>query len=169
MFYIDPLPKDFSQKIDLRPAVLEGIKETNKNMLLRKLKFFGAKGIHYLASDIRNWPKKYTQQKIDNQLLWDYRILERAGTGGSGYRYIYADFLKEAAVLFQSEVLEECGNMYSKAADCWRQFTVGCNRYISRKVITLNEMADFIDEAAEYEKKSFLTIKNQFLKNIKKL
>lgn len=167
MFHIDPLPKDFSQKTDLRPAVFEGIMETCKNMLSLKLGFFGAKGIHYLANDIRKWPKKYTQQKINNQLLWDYRILERAGTGGSGYRYIYSDFLKEAAVLFQSEVLHECGNMYSKAADCWRQFTVGCNRYISRKGVTLNELADFIDEAAEYEKQTFLIIKNQFLKNIK--
>ena len=166
MFHIDPLPENYSAKIDLKPAIIDGMKETCKNMVSRKLKFFGAKGIHYLANDTRKWQKKYTQKEIDNQLLWDYRVLERAGTGGSGYRYIYADFLKEAAALFQSEVLEECGNLLTNAADCWRQFTVGCTRYISRKGVTLNELADMIDEAGNYEYQTFMKIKKDFLKNI---
>lgn len=164
MFHIDPLPEDYSAKIDLKPAIIDGMKETCKNMMSRKLKFFGVKGIHYLANDTRKWPRKYTQKEIDNQLLWDYRILERAGTGGSGYRYIYADFLKEAAALFQNEVLEDSGRLFTNAADCWRQFTVGCNRYISRKNITLNELADAIDEAGNYEYKAFKQLKEGFLK-----
>ena len=95
--------------------------------------------------------------------MWYYRLIEQAGTGGAGYRYMYSDFLKEAAALLQSEALDECSSILHTAADHWRQFTVNCNRYINRQGVTLNEMADIMDEASNCEMQTFKKIK-AFLK-----
>lgn len=160
MFYLDPLPKDFATKVDLRSAVIEGLKEVSWNMLSIPIKYFGIKGIHYFANDMRKWHKKYTDDKIDYTLLWYYRLIEQAGTGGAGYRYMYADFLKESASLLQKESLQESGDLLATAADYWRQFTVGCNRYISRTGVTLNELADMVDEAGNKECEAFKKLKS---------
>ena len=163
MFHIDLLPADYTEKVDLKTAVVAGLKEACKNMVSIPMPWFGYRGIHYFANDLRKWPKKYSEERIDFVLLHYYRLIEQAGTGGAGYRYIYADFLKEAAKLFESEVLEDSASVFTAAADLWRRFTVGCNRYLKRESITLNDLADAIDEAGNCEEKTFKTIKKDFL------
>lgn len=165
MFYIDPLPANYAETIDLKPGIIGGLKETCRNMLSVPMPWFGTKGIHFMANDVRKWEKKHTPELIDLSLLWYYRIIEQAGTGGAGYRYMYADFLKESAELFQSEALADSSDIMCKSADCWREFTVGCDHYIKRTGVTLNELADIIDEAGRYEEQTFKTIRKGFLNN----
>lgn len=167
MFYIDPLPANYAETVDLKPAIISGLKETCRNMLSIPMPWFGTKGIHFMAKDMRKWEKKHTPELIDLSLLWYYRLIEQAGTGGSGYRYIFADFLKESADIFQSEALAESSDIMRKAADTWRVFTVDCNRYLDKKGVTLNEMADVIDEAGRLEHDALANIKKKFLKTIK--
>lgn len=167
MFYIDPLPANYAETVDLKSAIIEGLKEACRNMLSIPMPWFGSKGIHFMANDMRKWEKKHDQELIDLTLLWYYRLIEQAGTGGSGYRYIFADFLKESAEIFQSEVLADSSDIMRKAADCWRAFTVDCNRYLNKTGVTLNEMADIIDEAGNNEYKAFKKLKNDFLKKNK--
>ena len=167
MFYFDPLPADYDENVDVKAAVIDGLKEACQNMVSIPLPWFGYRGIHYYANDIRKWPKKYSEEKIDFMLLHYFRLIEQAGTGGAGYRYLYADFLKEAAVLLQSGALDESADLMRKAADTWRVFTVDCNRHINKADITLNEMADVIDEIGDLERDTFANIKKKFLKNIK--
>lgn len=163
MFYIDPLPSDFADHVDLKQAIIKGLDEACRNMTSIPFMFFGIKGMHYFAKNLRKWERKFSQEHIDYSLLWYYRILEQAGTGGAGYRYMYADFLKEAAGFFNSQVLGDCAANYVAAADTWRKFSVGCNRYINRKNITMNELADIVDEAAYLEFETFKKIKKNFL------
>lgn len=159
LFYIDSLPSNYTETVDLKPAIIGGLKEACRNMISVPLPWFGCKGIHFMANDLRKWNKKHTPELIDLSLLWYYRIIEQAGTGGAGYRYMYADFLKESADLFQSELLADSSEAMGKSADSWRMFTVDCNRYINKTSVTLNEMADIVDEASVYEKQSFTKIK----------
>lgn len=163
MFYLDPLPANYAEKVDIRSAAIAGLKEACRNMVSTPMPWFGYRGIHYFANDLRRWPKKYTEKKIDFNLLHYYRLIEHAGTGGAGYRYIYSDFLLEAAKLFESQVLEDSAAVFSTAADQWRQFTIGCNHYLNRAGITMNELADMVDEAGNCEEKTFKTIKKEFL------
>ena len=128
--------------------------------------WFGYRGIHYFANDLRKWPKKYTDDKIDFLLYHYYRFIEQAGTGGAGYRYIYADFLKEAAILFQDATLEKSSDYMSKAADSWRTFTVNGSRHIKKTGVSIDEMADILDEAGNYEYETFMNIKKNFLKKV---
>ena len=163
MFYFDELPSDYAQTVDLQSAIIAGMTETCKNMLSIPMPWFGCKGMHYLAKQMRKWPKKYPKDKIDYLLYEYYRLIEQAGTGGAGYRYIYSDFLKNAADLFQDSTLEESSAMMRKAADTWRAFTIKASRHIKHTGVSIDEMADIIDEAGNCEYQTFTNIKKNFL------
>ena len=164
MFYFDKLASDYAKNVDIKAATIAGLRETCKYMLSIPMPWFGCKGIHYFAKELRKWEKKYAEKKINFLLYEYYSLIEQAGTGGAGYRYIYAAFLKEAAELLQDDVLEECSDIMRKAADSWRSFTVNASRHIYKAGVTLNELADMVDEAGEYEQNTYMKIKKEFLK-----
>ena len=166
MFYMDKLPADYAEHVDMNSAIIAGIKEACKNMLSNPFPWFGCKGIHYLAKQIRKWPQKYTKDKIDYLLFEYYRLIEQAGTGGAGYRYIYSDFLKDAANRLQDSALEESSDIMRKAADSWRVFTVNGSRHIKNTGVSLAEMADILDEAGNLEYETFTNIKKKFLSKL---
>lgn len=164
LFYFDGMTKDLLAPEKLKPAIVAGLKKTVHDILGIPFRYFGPKGIHYFANDLKTWEQKYPQKRVDYLVLWLYRFIERAGTGGAAYRFMYADFLKESAELFQSEVLNDSQAFIRQAADGWRQFSINCNNYIKREGITLNEMADILEEISNYEKTAFTKIKKEFLK-----
>ena len=165
LFYFDGMTKDLLAPEKLKTAIVAGLKRSVHNILGIPFRYFGPKGIHYFANDFKTWEQKYPEKRVDYLVLWLYRFIERAGTGGAAYRYLYADFLKEAAELFQSEVLSDCQTIMRQAADGWRQFSIDCNQYIKREGVTLNEMADILEEISQYEKTAFTKIKKEFLKH----
>ena len=92
-----------------------------------------------------------------------------AGTGGSGYRYIYSRFLKECAAVFQDEHFETYSETLVKAADSWRAFSVDIMHYRKQTSVTLNEMAEKLYTAADYEQETFKGIQKNILKKYKHL
>lgn len=167
MIYLNQINKDILSPENMKPAIIAGLKEACKNMIKIPFPYFGYKGLHYFANDLRKWEQKYDKKQIDARLLKYYRLIERGGTGGAGYRIMYSDFLKESTALFQDGALEESSVMMSNAADLWRQFSVNCGRFMKEDGITLNEMADIIDAVASAERDTFVIIKKKFLKHVK--
>lgn len=47
--------------------------------------------------------------------------MERGGTGGSLFRNIYTDFLKEGSTILESKELEQASEKYKEIALLWRQ------------------------------------------------
>lgn len=165
LFYFDDR-NVFKNNIDnkmLKKAIEKGLRETCDAMLRIPFPYFGTKGILYFSKDMKNWEQKYNRKQICYRLLWYYRVIERAGTGGAGYRYLFSDFLKEASDLFQKEILNDCSKRSDAAADYWRQFSLGCRRYLKQDGITLNELADLIAMAGCSEYDVFYNIKKHFL------
>lgn len=169
MFYLDPPPADFAEKVDLKPAIIQGLEESCNRMLRIPLPFYGYTGLHVFAKNLKCWKIYFSRRLRGYILLWFYRLIETAGTGGAGYRYIYSDFLKEAAGVFESEVLDDCSKMMVEDADLWRQFSLDCRRYMKTENMTLNEMADLLETIGQHEKQIFTKIDKEFLKtNLKK-
>ena len=164
MFHFDPLPEGFAEKVDLKRAVKEGLKDTCHNMLSIPFRYFGVRGMRYFADDMRRWEKHYTPKQIGYRMLWYYRVIERAGTGGAGYRFIYADFLKEAAALCESKALEESASQMAVTANQWRQFSLDCRRFLRKdEDVSIQAMAEMLDEISENEKQVFLRIRKEYL------
>ena len=167
MFYIDPLPEGFGENLDLRPAVIQGLEESCRRMLRVPVPFYGWTGLNYFGNSLKMWKVWFSEKLIGFILLWIYRLIETAGTGGAGYRYIYADFLNEAATLFDNEVLADCAKMMGDDADAWRQFSLDCRRYMKSDNITLKEMAELLQTIGQQEKQIFTKIDTEFLKPIR--
>ena len=112
------------------------------------------------------WKIWFSEELRGYILLWFFRLIETAGTGGAGYRYMYADFLKQASEIFQNEVLADCSQQMEVDADTWRQFSLDCRRYMKSENVTLNEMADILETIGQQERAIFTTIDTQFLKPV---
>src|SRR5690606_26084103 len=95
--------KNLSAQVDLAPAIKEGIRLASNRILNKPLPWAGIKGMHLLAERIKKYPKKLTPEQNTLYLSNIVRMQEVVGTGGSGYRFLYADFLKEAGEYLQSD------------------------------------------------------------------
>ncbi|MEN8168590.1 MAG: DUF4872 domain-containing protein, partial [Pseudomonadota bacterium] len=56
------------------------------------------------------------------------RMQEEIGTGGGGFRFMYAAFLQEAAAIMSSDLLAEAADKMTDIGDEWRLFALMCAR-----------------------------------------
>ncbi len=111
-----------SKELDLEDAIIKGIKHVCKDMLDIPVPIFGVKGIRYLARQMRSWPKKLGDKKASLYMGQVVRMLEEIGTGGAGFRFMYAAFLQEAAHELNQPWLNDMSKEMTVAGDRWREF-----------------------------------------------
>jgi len=124
--YVNPSP-------DIRKACITGMLDSCKQMIGIPLPLFGVKGMRYLAKKIVKWPEKLGYVEACRQLAHILRMQEEMGTGGAGFRYMFAAFLQEASELFESSELNELSNEMTAIGDIWREFAVVSARIIKQK------------------------------------
>ncbi len=158
MYHIESLPANY----DLKEAIIKGIKKTSKDMLNIPVPLFGVKGIRYLARRLRKWPKKLGPKKASLYLGQMVRMLEEIGTGGAGFRFIYAAFLQESARELNQPWLEEVSVEMTDAGDKWREFALIAGRIFKNRTgatESYNAAADVLMDIADREKKIFMRLK----------
>ena len=87
----------------------------------------GVHGIRMLAKNISklgNGDQHYAQLFMGHIV----RMQEEIGTGGAGFRFIYAAFLQESAALLDSTFLNDRSAEMTQIGDEWRDFAVLCAR-----------------------------------------
>lgn len=112
-----------SVKPDFRFGVMAGLQAVVRGML-QPFPLTGVRGIRFLARRLRRWPQRLGQQRAELHLGHVVRMQEEIGTGGGGFRFLYADFLREAGELLACEPLTEVGRELTAAGDRWRDFAV---------------------------------------------
>ena len=68
-------------------------------MLKTPLPVAGVGGIGFLADRLEKWPTKLGERNAALHVGQLIRMQEEIGTGGAGFRFMYAAFLQEAAPL----------------------------------------------------------------------
>jgi len=58
------------------------------------------------------------------------RMQEEIGTGGGGFRFLYASFLQELAAKTGYPALEGLASRLVEIGDCWREFALASARMI---------------------------------------
>jgi len=154
----------FPQKIGepdidlLKKAIKSGIKRNIRDMLRIPGHIAGVKGIKYTSRKIRTWREKLGQRKAGLYLGQIVRMQEEIGTGGGGFRFIYAAFLEEAANYLQEEKLIRISEDFTKSGDLWRSSAVemaGIYKGRLGEQKDFNEVADILLEIYETEKQAF--------------
>jgi hypothetical protein len=120
MYCISEIP----EQIDLPLAVKKGIAETCRMMIRTPIPLIGVGGIRLLARSVKKWPGKYGKRKAVLYLGHTIRMQEEIGTGGGGFRFMYAAFLQEAAGILNNSTLSDISRKMTSAGDKWREFAL---------------------------------------------
>lgn len=158
-------PVEINPSIDLQAAIRKSIKRTVHMMLYAPVPFIGVKGIHYLRRKIERLNPREDLKYVRLLLGHIVRMQEEIGTGGGGFRFMYAAFLQEAGLLLGSAQLDEASRMMTEAGDMWRQFASACARVCKRKTedFDVEEIAKLVQKCAEQEKLVYYFLKTSLI------
>jgi len=154
-------PIEIPSNIDWETAIKKGIKNTCNDMLA-PLPIIGVAGMRYLSRSIRKWPVKKGVKVANHYLAQMVRMQEEIGTGGGGFRFIYAAFLQEASVILKNEKLKELSLEMTNIGDLWRDFAVNAARVYkkrSNQTDVYNSLADELLKLADLEEAFFKKLK----------
>lgn len=155
-------PVRVNRDIDLSKAIKKALKRTVHMMLYAPVPFIGVKGIHYMARKIERLPARGDLRYARLLLAHIVRMQEEIGTGGGGFRFMYAAFLQEAGELLGSGPLGEASEMMTEAGNLWRQFALVSARACKNKAVDpdLGEIVQRLRACAAQERLVYQTIKS---------
>lgn len=154
-------PIEIPETVDLKKAIIKGIKSTCNDMLA-PAPIVGVRGIKHVAKLIKKWPIKYGTKEANHYLAQMVRMQEEIGTGGGGFRFIYAAFLQEAAAILENDELNILAAEMTEIGDQWRDFAVEASRiYKNRSTQTdvYNTVSDQLMNIANKEEIFFKKLK----------
>ncbi|MDO6603312.1 BtrH N-terminal domain-containing protein [Arenibacter palladensis] len=156
-------PTAFPEQLQLEKAIIKGIKHTCRDMLA-PVPVVGVKGIRKIAKLIRKWPKAKGIKIANHYLGQIVRMQEEIGTGGGGFRYIYAAFLQEAGKLLTNNQLLELSKEMTLIGDQWRDFAVEASRIYKNRsnsvaVDQYGHVATLLEDIANKEEVFFKKLK----------
>lgn len=158
MYYIESVPDN----IDFKAAIQRGIKQTCMFMLTPPIPWFGYKAIFLLANKIQQYPKKLESRRASLYLGNIIRMQEEIGTGGAGFRYLYAAFLQEAGEKLGREDLKQFSKELTAIGDEWRNFAYSAARVMKARksdVVSYDELADLLRSIGRKEKDFFTRLR----------
>ena len=156
-------PVSVPQQIDLSVALRRAIKKTCNDMLA-PVPIVGVKGMRMVAKAILKWHKKLGVAKANYNLANLVRMQEEIGTGGGGFRFIYAAFLQEAGEYLKNQELMNLSQEMALIGDKWRDFAVEASRVYKKRSNTENVYQVLSDQLME-----LADLEEQFFKKLKKV
>jgi hypothetical protein len=163
LFYPSFLPEN----IDYEKAIRKAIKKACFNMLKIPLPFLGVKGIRMFSKKIEDWPKfARDTEHLSHEIMKINILLEDQGTGGAGFRFMYATFLQQAAEIIHQPELKVLSKELMIIGDGWREISlfaarIGKNRDLGPE--KLKALGAMIADRADVEEKFFINLNKAIL------
>lgn len=142
----------------IRRGIEKGIKRNCRDMLNIPGSIAGVKGIVYTSKKIRTWREKLGPRQAGLYLGQIVRMQEEIGTGGGGFRFLYAAFLEEAAAIMQNDQLIRVSETMTKAGDLWRDSALQMSGIYKGRLTEQKDFdacADLLVEISAVEKEAF--------------
>jgi hypothetical protein len=155
MFHLEHLP----DAVEYGRAIRKGIRTAVFYMLRIPLPFMGVRGIRYFARKLPRWPQ-YARDldQLAHETSMIAVILEERGTGGGGFRFLYATFLQEASRVLNDPALGALAKTVMEHGDRWRALSLAAARFGKKRDLgpeRFEELAGMLRERAEAEKEIF--------------
>jgi len=158
MYYVISVP----ETVDYKAAVLKGIKKVIFEMT-PPFWMVGVRGIRFLSRKVRSWPKKLGVKMASRYLGQLILMQEEIGTGGCGYRFIFAAYMSEAAKILDDPKFIEFAKQVNDIASKWREFSYQGARNCKERSgpeITYDALADILLEVADKEAQLYKDLKS---------
>ncbi len=142
----------------IQEALKKAIKKNAYLMSRVRLPFIGASGFKYTGKQIRKWRDQYGPKTGGLYLGQFVRMQEEIGTGGGGFRFIYAAFLQEAGHYLQDERLLKSSERVTQSGDLLRQSAVRMAAVYKGRTTSQQDfeaVADGLEEIADLEYQLF--------------
>jgi len=120
MYNLEAAPAE----LDIYSLVPEAIGGLCRTMLGSPFPLIGIRGIRFLATRLEKWPRRLGKKRALLHVGHVIRMQEEIGTGGGGFRFMFAAFLRESSDLLCDDLLRDCASRMIKAGDGWRAFAV---------------------------------------------
>ena len=147
MYHVEQLP----DSIDYHTIIPKMVRRNAKLMKAPFVPMVGMSGIRYMGGVIKKTERNKPDQ-LKPLLGHIVRMQEEIGTGGAGFRFIYAAFLKEAAHLISDERLADASKQLVDAGDEWRRFALNATKMCrDRKPMNVNELDRLLNVVADKE------------------
>jgi hypothetical protein len=122
-------------------------------MLRTPLPFVGVRGIRFLAWQVGRLADDAQSRMYVGNIV---RMQEEIGTGGAGFRFLYASFLQELAERTGYRPLDALATQLVEVGDRWREFALAAARMIrGRDKFEGAVLADRLRGLADDEKRFF--------------
>ncbi len=112
----------------LQPAAVRAAIRKNCRMMLAPVPIAGVRGMRLLAGRVEKLPP--AEPGSTAFIGHIVRMQEEIGTGGAGFRFIYASFLQEAAPLAGCPALADFSNRLTDIGDGWRALALKAARMV---------------------------------------
>jgi hypothetical protein len=157
LYYPEWVPDPAS--IDWAAAVRDSLRFTSGMMLHTPVPLIGVWGIRTVAKKVRGLHTR-DLRRLKLYLGHMVRMQEEIGTGGGGFRFLFASFLQEAAGLLKKPGLADAGAELTAAGDLWRQFGLSAAKMVKeRQALDLGLLADQLLGIADAEKQAYKTMR----------
>lgn len=155
-------PVSFNAQFDYAKAVKKSISRTWKMMLYAPIPLVGVRAIRGLAKKVEKLPLKKTDDPRYPRLFIGniIRMQEEIGTGGGGFRFIYAAFLQEAGERLNKPLLLEASQKMTECGDAWRDFALAGAQFSRQKNnVDCKVLADKLRGCADREEAVYRLLK----------
>ena len=136
-----------------RPCA-RGCGKSARVMVKAPLPLIGTWGIRTLAAAVEKWPARLGTRMAILHLGHIIRMQEEIGTGGGGFRFIYAAFLQEAAGVLGDARYLDLSRRMTAIGDTWREFALAGARHCKGRAgahESFSDLADILRSCAELE------------------
>lgn len=156
LYYLKSAPQSVNYPPLLRKAIVRNAKK-----MLTPFPYAGVRGMQTLAKKVAACTPKSPRQETVNYLTHIVRMQEEIGTGGGGFRYLYAAFLTEAKTHgLDATTLDEAAELLIQSGDLLRQFALLCVQQCKHfEQLDGQAVAALLRDAAQCEKAAFLRLK----------
>ena len=126
--------------------------------MLAPIPIIGVRGIRMLANKVGALdPAAHASSLYVGHII---RMQEEIGTGGAGFRFLYAAFLQEAAGLSGMAVLDGFSERLMLIGDGWREFALATARMVKRRdAMNPAKLADLLRNLSGQEEVFFRDLK----------
>lgn len=155
LFYPEFVPGSF----DYDKAIRKGIQKACFYMLKLPIPFLGIKGMRMFSKKITEWPSLARDiEHLSHEVMKINILLEDQGTGGAGFRFMYATFLQQASEIIKKPELKELAKELMEIGDGWRELSlfaarIGKNRDLGPE--KFDQLSKLIAQRADKEEGFF--------------
>lgn len=142
-------PEAIATGIDLGGVIERAIVSNSRLILSEDLEFQGIAGLRLWLREVKtSWPGLEDWRWAAR---FAYQVIERRGTGGGGFRIMYADFLDEAAPLCPAIAELGLGRMMREASRAWTRLALRLKEASEGDADALGPVGESIEEVIERE------------------